>query len=40
MGVQHKFYEMYSLQSNPESILTPQGDVIMKNFMSIGGERK
>ena len=38
MGVKHRDYEIYGLQFHPESILTPQGAVIMKNFLSIGGE--
>jgi len=38
MGVKHRNYEIYGLQFHPESILTPQGAVIMKNFLGIGGE--
>lgn len=38
MGVKHRDYEIYGLQFNPESILTPQGKVIMSNFLGIGGE--
>jgi anthranilate synthase component 2 len=37
MGVKHKDYEIYGLQFHPESILTPQGSAIMKNFLQIGG---
>lgn len=37
MGVKHRNYEIYGLQFNPESILTPQGHVIMDNFLKIGG---
>lgn len=37
MGVKHRDYEIYGLQFNPESILTPQGDVIISNFLEIGG---
>jgi len=40
MGVKHKDYEIYGLQFHPESILTPQGAVIMENFLGIGGEVK
>jgi len=40
MGVKHRDYEIYGLQFHPESILTPQGVVIMKNFLGIGGEVK
>lgn len=35
MAVQHRSYEIYGLQFHPESILTPQGDAIMKNFLRI-----
>ncbi|HEY8420501.1 MAG TPA: aminodeoxychorismate/anthranilate synthase component II [Thermoclostridium sp.] len=38
MGVKHRDYEIYGLQFHPESILTPQGAIIMKNFLKIGGE--
>lgn len=38
MGVKHRDYEIYGLQFHPESILTPQGAIIMKNFLEIGGE--
>lgn len=35
MAVRHREYEVYGLQFHPESILTPKGHVIMKNFLSI-----
>lgn len=35
MAVQHRSYEIYGLQFHPESILTPQGDAIMRNFLKI-----
>ena len=37
MAVKHRNFEVYGLQFHPESILTPQGKVIMQNFLSIGG---
>ncbi|ROR31851.1 anthranilate synthase component II [Mobilisporobacter senegalensis] len=37
MAIKHRDYEIYGLQFHPESILTPQGELIMKNFLSIGG---
>lgn len=37
MAVKHRDYEIYGLQFHPESILTPQGAIIMKNFLQIGG---
>ncbi|MDF2820485.1 MAG: aminodeoxychorismate/anthranilate synthase component [Clostridiales bacterium] len=38
MAVKHRDYEIYGLQFHPESILTPQGVIIMENFLKIGGE--
>ncbi len=35
MAVQHRDYNVFGLQFHPESILTPLGYVIMKNFLSI-----
>jgi anthranilate synthase component 2 len=36
MAVKHRDYEIYGLQFHPESILTPQGAVMLKNFIKIG----
>lgn len=33
MAVQHKKYPVYGLQFHPESILTPDGKTIVKNFL-------
>ncbi|MBH1941757.1 aminodeoxychorismate/anthranilate synthase component II [Mobilitalea sibirica] len=38
MAVKHREYEIYGLQFHPESILTPKGMEIMKNFLKIGGD--
>ena len=38
MGAAHREYPIYGLQFHPESILTPQGSLILKNFLSIGGK--
>lgn len=35
MAVQHRSYPVYGLQFHPESILTPMGDTIMKNFLKM-----
>lgn len=35
MAVQHRNYNIYGLQFHPESILTPQGETIMRNFLNI-----
>jgi len=33
MAVKHKYHEVYGLQFHPESILTPCGKTILKNFL-------
>lgn len=33
MAVQHRSYPVYGLQFHPESILTPDGKTILKNFL-------
>lgn len=33
MGVRHRDYEVYGLQFHPESILTPEGKVMVENFI-------
>lgn len=33
MAVKHRDYEVYGVQFHPESILTPQGNIIIKNFL-------
>jgi len=38
MGIKHNVFDVYGLQFHPESILTPQGEIIIKNFIGIGGE--
>jgi anthranilate synthase component II len=35
MAVQHRYYDIYGLQFHPESILTPLGETILKNFLKI-----
>lgn len=37
MGVKHRSYELYGLQFHPESILTADGALIIKNFLNCGG---
>jgi len=38
MGIKHRDYEVYGVQFHPESILTPDGKIILENFIRIGGE--
>lgn len=38
MGIKHKEYDVYGLQFHPESILTPQGGVIIKNFIELSNK--
>ena len=35
MAVRHREKPIYGVQFHPESILTPQGDRILQNFLSI-----
>ena len=34
MAVKHRTYPVYGLQFHPESILTPEGVTILKNFLA------
>lgn len=35
MAVQHREYPIYGVQFHPESVLTPQGAAILKNFLEV-----
>lgn len=37
MAVEHAEKNIYGLQFHPESVLTPLGDMIIRNFLEIGG---
>lgn len=37
MALKHKAYHIYGVQFHPESIMTPQGKTIIKNFLQISG---
>lgn len=38
MGIKHKDYDVYGLQFHPESILTPEGGKIIKNFIDLANK--
>lgn len=38
MAIKHRNHEIYGLQFHPESILTPEGETILRNFLRIGGD--
>ena len=40
MAVQHREYPIYGVQFHPESILTPHGKEILKNFLSMSSNEK
>jgi anthranilate synthase component 2 len=35
MSVKHKYFDIRGVQFHPESILTPQGKTILKNWISV-----
>jgi anthranilate synthase component 2 len=35
MAVRHRDHDVYGLQFHPESILTPDGKIILENFLNI-----
>ena len=35
MALQHREYKVYGVQFHPESIMTPEGRTILKNFLSL-----
>ena len=39
MGVRHQEFPLEGVQFHPESVLTPQGDDLMKNFLALSGDK-
>lgn len=37
MAVKHRDYDIYGIQFHPESILTPNGNLLIENFLNMGG---
>jgi anthranilate synthase component 2 len=35
MALRHRSYEIHGIQFHPESVLTPEGKTIIKNFLAI-----
>ena len=35
MGIRHRDYPVYAVQFHPESIMTPDGNTMIKNFLSL-----
>lgn len=40
MAVKHRDYDIYGVQFHPESIMTPDGTTMLKNFIHIAKERR
>jgi len=36
MGIKHRNFDVYGLQFHPESILTPKGETMIRNFIGCG----
>ena len=39
MAVRHRDYDIYGVQFHPESILTPDGEQMLRNFLNIGNRK-
>lgn len=36
MALEHRCYPLFGVQFHPESVLTPEGKLILKNFLEVG----
>ena len=37
MAVKHRDYQVYGVQFHPESIMTPEGKLMLANFIGLAG---
>ncbi|MDO4620406.1 MAG: aminodeoxychorismate/anthranilate synthase component II [Lachnospiraceae bacterium] len=40
MAVEHREYDIYGVQFHPESIMTPEGKMMIRNFIQLAKEKK
>jgi anthranilate synthase component 2 len=40
MGLRHREFGLESVQFHPESVLTPEGERLLRNFLDLGGRRR